>query len=77
MKKIVSVCLAGILLLCYSIYVFDARNPREHERATGGGTAGFTYLKKTPIYYGSESNVTVDSILMRTIGSGYPAIRLP
>ena len=22
MKKIVSVCLAGILLLCYSIYVF-------------------------------------------------------
>ena len=26
MKKIVSVCLAGILLLCYSIYAFDARN---------------------------------------------------
>ena len=26
MKKIVSVCLAGILLLCYSIYVFDAGN---------------------------------------------------
>ena len=57
MKKIVSVCLAGILLLCYSIYVFDARNPESMSGQRGGGTAGFTYLKKTPIYYGSESNV--------------------
>lgn len=50
MKKIVSVCLAGILLLCYSIYVFDARNPESMSGQRGGGTAGFTYLKKTPIY---------------------------
>ena len=44
MKKIVSVCLAGILLLCYSIYVFDARNPESMSGQRGGGTAGFTYL---------------------------------
>lgn len=57
MKRILSICLAAILVLCYSIYVFDARTPETMCGQGGSEAAGFTYLKKTPIYYGTESNV--------------------